>query len=109
MRHGAVNRIYQQQYRVNHGEYALYLAAEVGVAGGVHNIDAVVVPVDGGVLGENGDAALFLLVVGVHQALRSDILAVECARLAEKFINQGCFTVVNVGDNRNVTQVFNGH
>jgi hypothetical protein len=39
------------------------------VAGGVDDVDLGVVIVDRGVLGENGDAALFFEVVGVHDAL----------------------------------------
>lgn len=51
----------QQQHPVHHGQPALHLAAEVGVPGGVDDVDdrdaAVgVVAVHGGVLGQDGDA-----------------------------------------------------
>ena len=57
----------EQQHPVHHGQPALDLAAEVGVTGSVDHIDdrhgpVRVVPVDSGVLGQNGDA-LFLLQV----------------------------------------------
>ena len=102
LRHGAVHRIDQQQYAVDHRQHALYLTAEISVPGGVHDIDAVAVPVDGGVFGENGNTALALLVVGVHDALGTFAAAIQGSGLAEEFINQGGFAVVNVGDNRDI-------
>ena len=55
--------VHQNQRAVHHVEDALHLAAEVGVAGRVDDVDARVVPDDRGRLGENGDAALALDVV----------------------------------------------
>ena len=76
---------------------------------GVYDINAVVIPFDRGILSQNGDTPFFFLIIGVHQALGADIFAVESPGLAQEFINQSSFTVVNVGDDRNITQVFNGH
>ena len=39
LRHGAVHGVHQQQHGVNHGQYALHLATEVGVPRGIDNID----------------------------------------------------------------------
>ena len=50
----------EQQHAVDHGEAALDLAAEVGVAGGVDDVDLHVAVPDRGVLGEDGDALLAL-------------------------------------------------
>jgi hypothetical protein len=41
LRHGAFDRIDQEEHAVDHAEHALDLAAEVGVAGGVHDVDVV--------------------------------------------------------------------
>src|SRR3546814_6982939 len=65
----------QQQHRVDHRQHALDFAAEVGVSGGVDNIDAIfdvgplVQPADRRVLRQNRDAALALDIVRVHHAL----------------------------------------
>ena len=67
--HGALGGVHQQDDAVDHLEDTLHLAAEVGVARGIHDVDLGVAVVDGGVLGQNGDAALTLQVVGVHDAL----------------------------------------
>ena len=69
LRQGAFGGIDQQHDAVDHLEGALDLAAEVGVAGGVDDVDLGVVVVDRGVLGQDGDAALALEVVRVHDAL----------------------------------------
>jgi hypothetical protein len=41
---GPVHRVDQQQHRVDHRQHALDLAAEVGVAGRIDDVDAVVLP-----------------------------------------------------------------
>ena len=69
LRHRAFGGVDQQADAVDHAEDALDLAAEVGVAGGVDDVDARALPVDRGALGEDGDAALALDVVGVHRPL----------------------------------------
>ncbi len=63
LRHGAVQGIHQQQHRVDHLQHPLHLAAEVGMAGGIDDIDLVAAVVDGEVLGEDGDAAFLFQVV----------------------------------------------
>ena len=60
---GALGGVNEEDDAVDHLEGALDLAAEVGVSGGVDDVDlglgtAGVVVLDGGVLGEDGDAAL---------------------------------------------------
>src|SRR3546814_12767747 len=45
----------QQQHGVDHRHYALYFTTEVGVARGVHDVDVVAIPVDGGVFRQDGN------------------------------------------------------
>ena len=61
--------IHQQHDAVHELQGALHLAAEIAVAGRVHDVDLDVVIDDAGDLGEDGDAALALQVVRVHDAL----------------------------------------
>ncbi len=51
---------------VEHAQRALDLGGEVDVAGGINDVDAVVVPEAGGGGGGDGDAALLLLLHPVH-------------------------------------------
>ena len=69
LRQRAFGGVDQHDDAVDHVEDALDLAAEVGVARRVDDVDARVLPDDRRALGEDGDAALALEVVGVHRAL----------------------------------------
>ena len=60
---------------------------------------------DGGVLGEDGDAALAFQVVGIHHPLGHLLVLAESVRLAQQEIHQRGLAVVNVGDNGDVTEV----
>ncbi len=57
---------------------------------------------DGGVFGEDGDAALALELVGVHDALGEGLVGAEGAGLAEKLVDEGGLAVVDVGDDGDV-------
>jgi hypothetical protein len=65
----AAGGIDDQQHAIDHFHDALDLAAEVGVAGGIDDVDGVAFPVDGGVLGLDGDALFAFEVHRVHRAL----------------------------------------
>ena len=82
LRHRPVDRVDQQQHRVDHRQHPLDLAAEIGVTGRVDDVDSVVAPADRGVLREDRDAALALERVRVHDPVRTTRLAgIERARL----------------------------
>ena len=102
LRHRAVNGVDQQQHGVNHGEYALNFTTEVGVTRGIHDVDAVVVPADRSVLGENGDATFPFQIIGVHDPFLTFAGAIQSAGLLQQLINQSRFAVVNVRNNRNI-------
>ena len=77
----------------------------------IDEVDLHVADADAAVLGEDGDAALALLVVGVHDeaVLAPDELVqffrTEQARLPQHLVNQRRLAVVNVGDDRDVPNV----
>ena len=62
-------RVDQQHDAVDDLERALDLAAEIAVAGRIDDVDLDAVIADAGDLGEDGDAALALQVVGIHHAV----------------------------------------
>ena len=104
LRHGALGGVHQQDNAVDHLQDTLHLAAEVGVARGIHDVDLGVAVLDGGVLGQNGDAALTLQIVGVHDALHRLLILTVYAALLQHLIHQRGLAVVNVGDNGDVSQ-----
>ena len=75
MRLRALGGIDDQQHAIDHLHDALDLAAEVGVAGGIDDVDGVAAPVDRGVLGLDGDALFAFEVHRVHGALGDAWLA----------------------------------
>jgi hypothetical protein len=72
------------------------------VARGVDDVDQDVVVVNGGVLGQNRDAALALQLVAVHGALGDPLVGAEGAALVQQRVDQGGLAVVDVGDDRDV-------
>ena len=82
LRHRPLGGVDEQEHAVDHAEDALDLAAEVGVAGGVDDVDPVPLPLDACRLGEDGDAALALEVVRVERPLDRRLVLAERPRLA---------------------------
>ena len=109
LRHRAVHRVDQDQHRVDHRQHALDLAAEVGVAWGVDDVDAVVLPGDGRVLGQDRDATFLFLVVAVHRALGQHGALRKRAGLLEQAVDESGLAMVDVGDDGDVAEAFNGH
>ena len=105
LRHRAVERIDDEQHAVDHAQDALDLATEIGVAGRVDDVDLRVVPANGRVLREDGDAPLFLERVGVHDALFDDLVVAEGSGLAEHLVDEGGLPVVDVGDDGDVANL----
>ena len=97
--------IHQHQGAVHHVEDALDLAAEIGVAGGIDDIDAGVVPEQRGRLGQDGDAALALEIVGIHRPLGDALVVAEGAGLLQQPVDQRGLAVVDMGDDGDVAKV----
>ncbi len=107
LRHRTVNGVDHQQYAVNHAHHPLDLTAKIGVTGGVDDIDSIVLPFDGGIFRQNGNAALFFLVVGVHHTVGFQLLAIQGPGGTQQGINQGCFAMIDVGNDGDVSQFLN--
>src|SRR5690606_38318045 len=97
-----------------HRQHPLHLAAEIGVARRVDDVDPELLaggraPADGGVLGEDGDAAFLLQVVAVHHPLGQLGAFAQGVRLLEQLVDQGRLAVVDVGDDGDVAEILDGH
>ena len=103
--HRALEGVDQQQTAVGHIEHALHLAAEVGVARSVYDIDFGVFVVDGNVLRENRYAALALEVVVVENEFAGVLVFAEKISGEQHFIDQRGLAVVHVGYDGDVTDV----
>ena len=76
------------------------------MARGVHDVDFGVAVLNGGVFGENGDAPLPLQVAGVHDPVHDLLVLPVDAALLQHLVHQRGLAVVDVGDDRNISQVF---
>ncbi len=105
LRQRTLGGVDQHQRAVDHVQDALDLAAEIGVARRVDDVDAGVVPEDRGRLGEDGDAALALQVVGIHRALGDLLVLAEGAGLLQQAVDQRGLAMVDMGDDGDVAQI----
>jgi len=105
LRQRPFRRIHEQQHRVHEVERALHLAPEVGVAGGVHDVDVDPVEVDVGLLREDRDPLLALEIHRVHHALGDDLVGPEGPGLAQERVDKRRLAVVDMRDDRDVAQV----
>ena len=78
---------------------------KVGVARRIDDVDAAVLPVEGGDLGQDGNAAFAFEIVRIHGALGHFLVLAERAGLGQQPVDQRGFAVVDVGNDRNVAQV----
>ena len=101
--HGAFEGVHHQNHAIHRAEHAFHLATEVGVPRGIDDVHAIALVHDARVLGKDGDAAFTFQVVGVHHAFVHFLVFVEGSALLEELVHQGSFTVVNVGDNGDVS------
>ncbi len=105
LRHDALGGIDEQEYALNHLQHALDLAAEIGVPRRVDDVELDVAMLDRGVLGQNRDAALALERVRVHDASCDGLTLSKDAALFEHGIDQRRLAVIDVGDDRDVSEV----
>ena len=104
----AVVRIDDEQDAIDHLHDALDFAAEVGVARGVDDVDAIAVPMKGGVLGANGDALFALEIHRIHHALLDLLVGAEGAGLPEQLIDERGLAVIDVGNDGDVANFVHG-
>ena len=105
LRQRALGGVDEQQDRVDHQQAALDLAAEVGVAGRVDDVEPDAGVVDGRLLGQDRDALLALEVARIHDPVDDGLVGAERAGLAEHRVDERGLAVVDVGDDGDVAQV----
>ena len=103
--HGTFERIDQQQAALRHPQHPLDLSTKVGVTRRVDDVDLDPVVSNRGVLGQDGDALLALEDVRVHDQLADLLVRGKDVGLFEQGIDQGGLAVIDVGNDRHVSQV----
>src|SRR5690606_40451752 len=69
LRQRSFSSVHEQKRAVRHQQSTFYLAAKVGVAGGVDDVDLDVAVTNAGVFGQNRNSALAFQVIAVHDAV----------------------------------------
>jgi hypothetical protein len=105
LRQWAFARVHQQHHAVDKFQRALHLAAEIAVTRGIDNIDFVVAVAHAGGLGENRDSTLALQFIRIHGAFGMAFVGAKHAALIEHRVDQRGFAVINVSNDRDVTNL----
>ena len=69
------------------------------MAGRIHDVDLDRVVENSGVFRQDGDAALTLQFVGIHDPVGHDFIGAKRSALAQHGVHQRGLAVVNVGNN----------
>src|SRR5437763_301404 len=101
----ALGRVDEEEHAVDHGQGPLHLTAEVGVAGGVDDVELHAAEADGRVLGQDRDALLPLEVHRVEDAVGDLLVLPEDAGLPEHGVDQGRLAVVDVGHDGDIAEI----
>ena len=97
-----VGGIDDQQHAVHHVHDTLDLAAEIGVAGSIDDIDVIIFPLKRGVLGANGDSFFALEIHRIHHAFLNLLIGAKGTGLSQQSIDERRLAVIDVGDNGDV-------
>ncbi len=109
LRHGPFGGIDQHQAAIGHAEHTLDLAAEIGVAGRVDDVDLHPFVGNGDILGEDRDAAFAFQIVGVEDLLADELGVAEPPALAQHAIDQARLAVIDVCDDGDVSYIGAAH
>jgi hypothetical protein len=82
-----------------HFQHALYLTPEVTVTWGIDDVDFNILVPNRHVFGSDRNSPLTLQVIVVENQFAEFLIVPEQFRRVNNFIDQGGFTVVDVGDN----------
>ena len=105
LRHRALGGIDQHDHAIDHRQDALYLAAEIRVTRRVHDVDLHILPMHRGTLGQDGDAAFALQIVGIHRALDLTLVFAIGAGGLKQAIDQRGLAVIDVGDDCDIAKI----
>ena len=104
LRHRSFGRVDQDDGAVDHAQNALDLAAEIGVTGGVDDVDARALPQERRHLGQDGNAAFTLQVIGIHRSFCYALVVAERAGLAQEHVDQRRLAVIDMGNDGDVAK-----
>jgi hypothetical protein len=99
----AFRGVNEQEHTVDQSQGTFHLATEIRVPRCVDEVDLDPTPFHRSGLGKDGDSTFTFLVVVVHDTLHHGLMRGKGARLAQQLVDQRGFAMVNVRDDRDVT------
>ena len=105
LRKRSLTGIDQQNGPIDHIQAAFNLTAEIRMPGRINDIDLDVVVPYGRILRHDGNPPLPFEIHRVHHPLCDLLILPEGASLLEHGINEGRFTMINVGNDNNISYV----
>src|SRR5690606_34820166 len=108
LRERTFSSVYQEEHSVSHLECTLYLTPKVSVSGRIDDVDRRPLVFNAAVLGQNGDTALTLQVVGIHDSVVDGFIVTKHACLFEHSVDKSRLAVIYVSDDGDVAQLL-GH
>jgi hypothetical protein len=109
LRQRPLGRVDKQDRPICHPHHPLHLAAEIGVPGGVDDVDLHPFVGERDILGQDRDSPFPFQVVGVEDAVPLQLAVAKLAALAKQAIHERGLAVVNVGNDDNVPNIFATH
>ncbi len=105
LRQRTLGGIDKHQCAIDHIENAFDLAAEIGVARRIDDVDAGAVPDNRSGFSQNGNATLAFEVIGIHGALDHALVLAIRPGLLQQAVDQGRFAMVDMRDNGDVAKI----
>ena len=109
LRQGSLGGVDQHENAIDHAEDALDLAAEIGVARRIDDIDphrmVLGSPLDRGAFGQDRDAALALQLVRIEGAFGDLLIGAKRAALPQELIDERRLSMIDMRDDRDITDI----
>ena len=106
--HDTLDRVHQQEHGIHHPQHSLDLAPKIGVPGGIDQLNAYALVVDGRSLRLDGDPPLPLEVPGVHDSILDDLMGREGAARLQESVHESRLAMIDMRHDGEVAQICSG-
>ena len=107
--HRAFMGVNKEQDTVHHVQDTFYFPAKIGMPGRIYDIDLHTIMHDRRILRQDCNSPFPFQRVGIHDAFRHLLIFPENMALLQHGIHKSGFTMIDMGDDRNVADIFSDH
>ena len=109
LRHRAFGCINKENYTIHHFKHTFNFSAEIRMAGSINYIYFNIFVMNGCIFSKNSYSSFSFNVVAIHNSFINSLVITKCSALFQHFVNESSFSMVNVSNNRYVSQIFSYH